>query len=81
MSSQLEPDPKPRDIAYLDNYAMERWECLLHYMVGSTQQELVSGDAAFILHHANLMKRFLTPHANFVFQFEIFLGTKKTVQW
>lgn len=57
MSSQLEADPKPRDIAYLDNYALERWECLLHYMVGSTQQELVSGDAAFILHHANLMKR------------------------
>jgi len=58
MSSQLDADTKPRDIAYLDNYAMERWECLLHYMVGSTQQELVSGDAAYILHHANLMKRY-----------------------
>lgn len=38
VSSQLD-DGKPRDVAFLDAYAMERWECVLHYMVGSQQQE------------------------------------------
>lgn len=59
MSAQLEPDTKPRDISYLDNYAMERWECVLHYMVGSQAQEGISADAVRILLHANLMKRFV----------------------
>lgn len=58
MSAQLEPDTKPRDIAYLDDYAMERWECVLHYMVGSERQEGISVDAVRILLHANLMKRY-----------------------
>jgi transcription initiation factor TFIIH subunit 4 len=57
MSSQLETDSKPRDIPYLDGYAMERWECVLHYMVGSQQQEGISADAVRILLHAGLMKR------------------------
>ncbi|XP_067002573.1 general transcription factor IIH subunit 4 [Anabrus simplex] len=57
MSSQLEVDSKPRDIPYLDSYAMERWECVLHYMVGSQQQEGISADAVRILLHAGLMKR------------------------
>lgn len=39
MSNQLEMDSKPRDVAFLDSYAIERWECVLHYMVGSQQQE------------------------------------------
>lgn len=39
MSNQLETDSKPRDVAFLDSYALERWECVLHYMVGSQQQE------------------------------------------
>ena len=39
MSNQMEADSKPRDIAFLDTYALERWECVLHYMVGSQQQE------------------------------------------
>lgn len=39
MSSQLDTDSKPRDVAFLDSYAIERWECVLHYMVGSQQQE------------------------------------------
>jgi transcription initiation factor TFIIH subunit 4 len=57
MSSQMETDSKPRDIPYLDSYAMERWECVLHYMVGSQQQEGISADAVRILLHAGLMKR------------------------
>ncbi|XP_049788283.1 general transcription factor IIH subunit 4 [Schistocerca cancellata] len=57
MSSTLEADSKPRDIPYLDSYANERWECVLHYMVGSQQQEGISADAVRILLHAGLMKR------------------------
>ncbi|GLG94312.1 hypothetical protein R5R35_013875 [Gryllus longicercus] len=57
MSSHLEVDSKPRDIPYLDTYALERWECVLHYMVGSQQQEGISADAVRILLHAGLMKR------------------------
>lgn len=50
MSNQLETDSKPRDVAFLDSYALERWECVLHYMVGSQQQE---GKVFFI----NLFKK------------------------
>ncbi|XP_048514235.1 general transcription factor IIH subunit 4 isoform X2 [Athalia rosae] len=57
MSSQLETDNKPRDVTFLDQYALERWECVLHYMVGSQQQEGISADAVRILLHAGLMKR------------------------
>ncbi|XP_043283266.1 general transcription factor IIH subunit 4 [Venturia canescens] len=57
MSNQLEIDSKPRDVAFLDSYAIERWECVLHYMVGSQQQEGISADAVRILLHAGLMKR------------------------
>lgn len=56
MSNQLDTDSKPRDIAFLDSYALERWECVLHYMVGSQQQEGISADAVRILLHAKLMK-------------------------
>jgi hypothetical protein len=64
MSSQLETDSKPRDIPYLDGYAMERWECVLHYMVGSQQQEGISADAVRILLHAGLMKRSVKCHSS-----------------
>ena len=33
MSAYLEPDPKGRDVTFLDQYATERWETVLHYMV------------------------------------------------
>lgn len=63
MSNTLEPDPRARDIAFLDNYAMGRWRCVLHYMVGAsgtqkdTDNEAISPDAVRILLSANLMKR------------------------
>ncbi|KAF7283905.1 hypothetical protein GWI33_022736 [Rhynchophorus ferrugineus] len=57
MSSALEPDKNVRDINFLDTYSSERWECVLHYMVGSQQQEGISADAVRILLHAGLMKR------------------------
>lgn len=59
MSSALDPDNKARDVAFLDAYSAERWECVLHYMVGSQQQEGISADAVRILLHAGLMKRYL----------------------
>nr|CAG4650090.1 EOG090X04KD [Sida crystallina] len=52
-----EGDPKAKDTSFLDSYAMERWECVLHYMVGSQQQEGISTDAVRILVHAGLMRK------------------------
>ncbi|ALC44716.1 mrn [Drosophila busckii] len=63
MSSTTEKDSKPRDIAFLDSYAMSRWRCVLHYMVGTggrnggPDTDAISPDAVRILLHANLMKR------------------------
>jgi len=57
MKLPSEVDPKARDISFLDAYALERWECVLHYMVGSHQQEVISTDAIHILYHAGLMKK------------------------
>lgn len=62
MSTSLDPDTKPRDIDFLDNYALSRWRCVLHYMVGaetakSSEGEGISPDAVRILLHANLMRR------------------------
>uniref|UniRef100_T1IVL1 General transcription factor IIH subunit 4 n=1 Tax=Strigamia maritima TaxID=126957 RepID=T1IVL1_STRMM len=56
-TASLEPDKYAKDITFLDKYAMERWEAILHYMVGGTQPtEGISGDTAAILIHAGLMK-------------------------
>lgn len=53
----LPPDKYNRDAAFLDKYAMERWECVLHYMVGSPgSAEHVSNDIKDILLNAKLMK-------------------------
>ncbi|KAG8039152.1 hypothetical protein G9C98_003459 [Cotesia typhae] len=57
MSNQMETDNKPRDEAFLDSYAIQRWECLLHYMVGSSDQQGISADAVRILLHAGLMNQ------------------------
>jgi len=55
MSAYLEPDPRGRDIAFLDQYAGERWETVLHYMVASSQQGGISADAVRTLLQAGLM--------------------------
>lgn len=55
MSAYLEPDPKGRDVGYLDQYAAERWETVLHYMVASSQQGGISADAVRTLLQAGLM--------------------------
>uniref|UniRef100_A0A8C6U5V5 General transcription factor IIH subunit 4 n=1 Tax=Neogobius melanostomus TaxID=47308 RepID=A0A8C6U5V5_9GOBI len=53
--SSLGPDRHARDIESLDKYAMERWEVILHFMVGSPSAA-VSQDLAQLLVQAGLMK-------------------------
>merc|ERR1719471_2153725 len=55
MSSYLDPDPRMRDVSFLDQYANERWETVLHYMVASSQQGGISADAVRTLLQAGLM--------------------------
>lgn len=63
MSNTLEVDSRARDITFLDSYAMLRWRCVLHYMVGAsgalrdTESEGIAPDAVRVLLSANLMKR------------------------
>ncbi|XP_058475123.1 general transcription factor IIH subunit 4 [Solea solea] len=54
--SSLGPDRHARDIDSLDRYAMERWEVILHFMVGSPNAA-VSQDLSQLLVQAGLMKR------------------------
>ena len=46
---------KGRDVTFLDQYANERWETVLHYMVASSQQAGISADAVRTLLQAGLM--------------------------
>lgn len=55
--STLGPDRHARDIESLDRYATERWEVILHFMVGSACAA-VSQDLAQLLIQAGLMKRY-----------------------
>lgn len=62
MFSSSDADSRTRDVSFLDQYAMSRWNCLLHYMVDSnaskgSEIEGISVDAVRIILHANLMKR------------------------
>lgn len=64
--SALGPDRHARDIKSLDQYAMERWEVILHFMVGSSCA-VVSQDLAQLLIQAGLMKRYTgaaLPHSS-----------------
>ncbi|XP_054667368.1 general transcription factor IIH subunit 4-like, partial [Grus americana] len=54
-TSQLGPDKHARDVPALDRYAEERWEVILHFMVGSPSAA-VSQDLAQLLVQAGLMK-------------------------
>ena len=55
MAPLAEEDPNRRDVAYLDQYAQERWDTVLHYMVRSSKHSGVSYDAYQILLHSGLM--------------------------
>ncbi|XP_042202535.1 general transcription factor IIH subunit 4 [Callorhinchus milii] len=54
-TSQLGPDKHARDIVSLDKYSLERWEVILHFMVGSANAA-VSQDLSQLLIQAGLMK-------------------------
>ncbi|RWS14417.1 General transcription factor IIH subunit 4-like protein [Dinothrombium tinctorium] len=50
-------DKHERDITFLDNYALERWECILHFMVGSQNTgEGISADTIQTLVKAGLTR-------------------------
>lgn len=51
-----EDDPYMRTESFLDQYSSERWDTVLHYMVGSKQQTGISHDAVCILIHSGLMR-------------------------
>ncbi|KAK0142377.1 General transcription factor IIH subunit 4 [Merluccius polli] len=53
--SSLGPDRHARDVVSLDRYAMERWEVILQFMVGSPNAA-VSQDLAQLLTQAGLMR-------------------------
>ena len=63
--STLGPDRHARDIESLDRYAMERWEVILQFMVGSPSA--VSQDLAQLLVQAGLMRRYTTVFSLFDF--------------
>ncbi|KAM7540514.1 hypothetical protein Aperf_G00000032999 [Anoplocephala perfoliata] len=48
-------EKRPKDPEFLDNYASERWDTILHYMVGSTTDE-VSAIVKDVLLQSELMK-------------------------
>ncbi|XP_041371329.1 general transcription factor IIH subunit 4-like [Gigantopelta aegis] len=55
-SGPLPPDKHAKDIAFLDKYALERWECVLHFMVGSSEgMDGVSRDIIDVLLNSGLM--------------------------
>lgn len=58
--SSLGPDRHARDVESLDRYALERWEVILHFMVGSPSAA-VSQDLAQLLIQAGLMRRYRPP--------------------
>ncbi|XP_022089070.1 general transcription factor IIH subunit 4-like isoform X2 [Acanthaster planci] len=69
------PDKNTKDIESLSKYAMERWELILHFLVGSKGEDSVSADIAHVLVHSGLMK--LNEHGKAVitpsgFQFLLF---------
>lgn len=64
-SHELDPDAKAKDVKFLDDYAMSRWRCVLHYMVGGTTKDEtdvkedfgMSVESIRVLLDSGLMKR------------------------
>ncbi|KAK7487264.1 hypothetical protein BaRGS_00021492 [Batillaria attramentaria] len=51
-------DKHARDIPFLDKYALERWECVLHFMVGSSEgSDGVNRDITDVLVNSGLMAK------------------------
>ncbi|XP_038045445.1 general transcription factor IIH subunit 4-like [Patiria miniata] len=51
------PDKNAKDIESLSKYALDRWELVLHFLVGSKGDDSVSADIAHVLVHSGLMKQ------------------------
>ncbi|XP_070175821.1 general transcription factor IIH subunit 4-like isoform X2 [Littorina saxatilis] len=55
---KLPTDKHSRDVGFLDKYALERWECVLHFMVGSSEgSDGVNRDISDVLINSGLMAR------------------------
>ncbi|KAL1931919.1 hypothetical protein VTP01DRAFT_8975 [Rhizomucor pusillus] len=50
------PDKHPVDISFLDQYATQQWEAILHYMVGTSLTKRPSRGVLNLLERSNLMQ-------------------------
>ncbi|PIK59181.1 hypothetical protein BSL78_03878 [Apostichopus japonicus] len=55
-ATETSADGHFRDVSFLDKYAKDRWECILHFLVGSRGPEALSRDIALVLTNSGLMK-------------------------
>ena len=55
-TAHLGPDKHGKDIDALDKYAVERWNVLLHHLVGSTANSPVSQDIKDLVNFSGLMR-------------------------
>lgn len=56
--ASLTTDKHARDVPFLDKYALERWECVLHFMVGSSEgSDGVNRDITDVLVNSGLMAK------------------------
>ncbi|XP_033122552.1 general transcription factor IIH subunit 4-like [Anneissia japonica] len=55
-TEQLGSDKHAKDIQFLDSYAKERWECILHFLVDSRGVDGLSKDIATVVTSSGLMK-------------------------
>ncbi|XP_076823667.1 general transcription factor IIH subunit 4-like [Clavelina lepadiformis] len=55
-TAHLGPDKHAKDVAELDKYATERWEALLHFLVGSASNSAISQDLQDLLVQSGLIR-------------------------
>ena len=75
MSSTLSPDPHQRSPEYLDQYASERWDSVLQFLVQPQEglKAAISRDAMRTLLHAKLIERSLLIGSYFTLDENILL--------
>ena len=79
---QLEPDKKPKTVEFLDNYANERWECLLQFMVqGDSDSDKVSPDIANLLLQSGMINQQGNEHVITSSGFQFLLLDTPTQIW
>ena len=61
MSSSLPPDPQPRSVEALDQYAGKQWDTVLHFLVDPDAGiKGISRDAVRTLLHAKLVEKWVS---------------------